>query len=177
MTAFSAKVDQHGNWFDTPLPGLLSDVFGMRTSAFYKVQQSLKFDLGGRTVDTGVHEYEVLEPSTAKVLTRFTNTTDQAPAVTVNKFGKGEAIYLATEPKPSAIGPLLDSLFSPLGIERGPETPDGVYARVVDDRTLYVNTTKQQQGIPIVGTRKGLITHRVYKGEIVLGPWQVDLVQ
>lgn len=35
MTAFSAKVDEHGQWFDTPLPGRLSDVFGLRTSAFY----------------------------------------------------------------------------------------------------------------------------------------------
>lgn len=177
MTAFSAKVDEHGNWFDTPLPGHLSDVFGLRTSAFYEVQQSPKFDLGGRSVDTGVHEYEVLAPSTAKVLTRFTNTRDQTPAVTINRFGKGEAIYLATEPKPSAIGPLLDSLFPRLGIEPGPKTPAGVYARVVDGRTLYVNTTEQQQGIPIPGTEKGLITNRAYHGEIILGAWQADLVR
>src|SRR5581483_919372 len=36
MTAFSAKVDEHGNWFNTSLPGMLSDVFGLRTSAFYE---------------------------------------------------------------------------------------------------------------------------------------------
>ena len=39
------------------------------------------------------------------VLARFTNTTDHSPAVTINKFGKGNAIYLATESKASAIGP------------------------------------------------------------------------
>ena len=45
MTAFSAKVDEHGQWFDTPLPGLLSDVFGLKTNAFYTADQSLKFEL------------------------------------------------------------------------------------------------------------------------------------
>ena len=177
MTAFSAKVDEHGNWFNTPLPGLLSDVFGLRTSAFYRVPSPLEFDLNGQSVDTGVREYEVLQPSTAKVLTRFTNIAGHPPAVTINRFGKGEAIYLATWSKASAIGPLLQSLYGRIGIQLGPKTPAGVYARVVDGRTLYVNTTRQDQSIPIAGTRTGIMTHRTYKGEIVLGPWQADLVQ
>ena len=36
MTAFSAKVDEHGQWFETPLPGRLSDVFGLKTNEFYR---------------------------------------------------------------------------------------------------------------------------------------------
>ena len=36
MTALSAKVDENNQWFDTPLPGRLSDVFGIRTSEFYR---------------------------------------------------------------------------------------------------------------------------------------------
>jgi beta-galactosidase len=35
MTAFSAKVNENGQWFGTPLPGRLSDVFGLKTNAFY----------------------------------------------------------------------------------------------------------------------------------------------
>lgn len=177
MTMFSAKVDEHGNWFNTPLPGLLSDVFGLRTSAFYRVSQSLEYNLDGRTVDAGTHEYEVPEPSTAQVLARFSNIPNRTPAVTVNRFGKGKAIYLATCSKASAIGPLLDSLFQSVGIQPGPKTPAGVYARVVNGRTLYVNTTERDQEILAEGTRKGIITGRVYKGEIVLGAWQSDLVQ
>jgi hypothetical protein len=74
------------------------------------------------------------------VLSRFTNTPDRSPAVTINKFGKGNAIYLATESKASAIGPVLNSISRMVGLRPGPRTPDGVYARVVDGRTLYVNT-------------------------------------
>jgi beta-galactosidase len=123
MTAYSAKLDAHGNWFDSPLPGLLSDVFGLRTSAFYEVQQPLRVELEGRAVDTHVRTYEVLEPSTARVIARFLNTTDHSPAVTVNRFGKGRAIYLAMESTASAIGPVLESFFRDAGVRPGPKTP------------------------------------------------------
>ena len=34
MTAYSAKVNQYNQVFDTPMPGLLHDVFGIRANAF-----------------------------------------------------------------------------------------------------------------------------------------------
>jgi len=176
MTAFSAKVDEHGLWFDTPLPGRLSDVFGLKTNAFYTLEQPLRFELGGKTVETGVHRYEVLEPSTATVLSSFSNTPDHAPALTVNRFGKGTAIYLATESNAAVLGPVLEHFYATLGVEPGPATPAGVFARVVDGRTLYVNTTGQEQKIPIGGDRKGLITHREYHGFVVLAPQEADLI-
>lgn len=176
MTAYSAKVDEHGLWFDTPLPGRLSDVFGLKTNAFYD-QSSLNFDLEGREVETGVHRYEVLEPSTAAVLARFTTTTDHTPALTVNKFGKGKAFYLAVESNPSAIGPVLRYLRKITEVEPGPPTPEGVFARVVEGRVLYVNTTTEEKKIPIAGIKKGIITHHRYEGSVVLGPQEADLVE
>ena len=177
MTEFSAKVDEHGQWFDTALPGLLSDVFGMKTNAFYSVGKPLKFDLNGRTIDSGVDRYEVLEPSTATVLSRFSNTADHTPAITVNKFGKGTAIYLATESKASAIGPVLDYAYKLAGISPGPQTPDGVYARVVDGRTLYVNTTGEERRVALAGRKRGVISHRTYDGALVLGPMEAELIE
>jgi beta-galactosidase len=177
MTAYSAKVDEHGQWFDTPLPGRLCDVFGLKTNAFYQVEPTLNVELDGRVFDTGVHHYEVLEPSTATVLARFMNTADHSPAVTLNKFGKGNAIYLATESRASALEPVLARVYKMVGIEPGPQTPEGVYARVVEGRTLYVNTTGQQKRIPIVGQKKGIITDRVYDGAVILEPQEADLIQ
>ena len=72
---------------------------------------------------------------------------------------------------------VLSHVFRMVGIEPGPATPEGVYARVVDGRTLYVNTTGQAQRIPVTGRRKGLVTHRVYEGAVALGPQEADLVQ
>jgi beta-galactosidase len=177
MTAFSAKVDEHGQWFDTPLPGRLSDVFGLKTNAFYDAAAALGFQLGGDSIETRVHHYEVLEPSTATVVARFTNTPDHSPAVTVNKFGKGNAIYLATESSSSSIEPLMNYLYKIAGIQPGPKTPEGVYARVVDGRTLFVNTSGEQKSIPIPSARKGIISNRVFEGTVILGPLRADLIQ
>jgi beta-galactosidase len=176
MTAFSAKVDEHGQWFDAPLPGRLSDVFGLRTNAFYD-SPALKFDLDGKSIQTMVHRYEVLEPSTATVLARFTNIPDTPPAITMNRFGKGKALYLATESNSSAIGPALERVLQLAGIQPGPLTPDGVYARVVDGHALYVNTTSEQKKVVIEGNRQSVLTKRVYEGVVVLEPLEADLVQ
>ncbi len=176
MTAWSAKVNEHAQWFETPLPGRLNDVFGLKTNEFYEVESPLTFEWDGASIDSGVRWYEVLEPSTATVLSRFTNTPDRSPAVTINKFGKGNAIYLATESKASVIGPVLNSIYKMVGLQPGPRTPDGVYARVVDGRTLYVNTTRREQRIPIEGRRKGIISGRVYEGTVILGPQDADLI-
>jgi len=177
MTAFSAKVDEHGQWFNTPLPGRLSDVFGLKTNAFYDIPATLSFQLEGNAVETKVHQYEVLEPSTATVVARFTNTEDHTPAVTINKFGKGNAIYLATESNASSVTPLMQYLYKVAGILPGPKTPGGVYARVVDGRTLYVNTTSERKQISISGSGKGIISNRTYEGAVSLGPQEADLIQ
>ena len=131
MTAFSAKVDEHGQWFDTPLPGRLSDVFGLKTNAFYD-STVLRFELDGKSISANSRRYEVLEPSTATALARFANTPDHSPAITINRFGKGNAIYLATESNPSTIGPVLERVLRLADIQAGPSTPEGVFARSVE---------------------------------------------
>ncbi len=177
MTAFSAKVDEHGQWFDTPLPGRLSDVFGLRTSQFYRPAEKPEFILGGVTAKADINFYEVLEPRTARVLASFSNIPGHPPAITMNTFGKGQAIYLATPAQPSMVAPLVRSLLAPLGIKPGPTTPEGVYARVVDGRTLYVNTTDQEKDVVLGGNAHGVLSHRAYQGDMKLGPYQADLVE
>lgn len=176
MTAYSAKEDEHGLWFDTPLPGRLSDVFGLKTNAFYDWDM-LNFDLDGKTRETRAHRYEVLEPSTATVLARFTTVPDHVPALTINKFGKGNALYLATESNAFSMGSILEHIRILSGVQDGPQTPDGVYARVVDGRILYVNTTGEEKRISISGHKRGIITQREYDGMVILGPQEADLIQ
>jgi len=177
MTAFSAKVDEHGQWFDTPLPGRLSDVFGLRTAQFYSPNDLPELELHGEKAKASLRYYEVLEPHTAQTVATFSNIAGHPPALTVNKFGKGQAMYLAAPAQSSLIVPILHGLYEPLGIQPGPKTPEGVYARVADGRTLYVNTTDQEQVIAIGGKAHGVLSHQSYDGEIKLGPYQVDLVE
>ena len=74
------------------------------------------------------------------------------------------------------MGPVLRHLYAATGIQRGPETPKGVFARVVEGRTLYVNTTKEEVRIPIFKATKGLISGREFKDAMVLGPMDADLI-
>jgi len=177
MTAYSAKVDEHGQWFDTPLPGRLSDVFGLRTAQFYQPDVLPEFEIDGKTAKASIKYYEVLEPRTASTLASFSNIEGNPPAVTVNKFGNGQAIYLAAPSQPSLIGPVVRALYGSLGIQSGPETPEGVYARAVDGRTLYVNTTKESQDVSVGMQAHGILSKKSYAGKMVLGPYQSDLVE
>jgi len=52
-----------------------------------------------------------------------------------------------------------------------------VYARVVNGRTLYTNTTEREQRIPLMGAKKGILSGRIYDGAIVLAPWDADLAE
>ncbi|WP_235074260.1 beta-galactosidase [Asticcacaulis sp. AC466] len=177
MTALSDKADGTGQWHDTPLPGRLSDVFGLKTNAFYRTDMPLTGRIGGTDFSTTINFYEVLEPSTAKVTARFSNVEGSPPAITVNTYGKGRAIYVATPAQAAVLAPLYESLYGELKIAVGPKTPEGVYARDVNGRTLYVNTTAANKVVAISGRKTGLITHTSWDTEVHLGPYGVDLLQ
>ena len=177
MTAMSAKVDESNQWFDTPQPGRLSDVFGIRTEEFYRPSAPLEFRLNGETEKASIGFYEVLEPKTAKAMALFTNTPEKSPAITVNDYGKGRAIYVAVPAQMAALAPIVRSLYADLKIVKGPETPSGVYARVVEGRTLYVNTTGEEKTVLISGSKHGVISGASYEGVIRLRPYDADLVE
>ncbi|WP_242164093.1 beta-galactosidase [Lysobacter sp. M15] len=176
MTAYSAKVNEHNQWYDTPLPGRLTDVFGLRTNEFYNAG-AVATEIDGEQVKGDIGHYEVLEPSTAQVLARFTNMEGNTPSITLNRFGKGRAIYVATPAQPQIMRPLYRQLYASLGIEPGPKTPDGVYARVVEGRVLYVNAAGEPRDVPIDGTMLGVLSGKRWTGTLQLPPFGVDLLE
>jgi len=177
MTGYSAKADETGKWFETPLPGRLTDVFGVRTNEFYRSEVPLKVKFGNEELTGTDSYYEVLEPSTAKPIAAFTNTPKKSPAITVNHYGKGRAIYLATAVQNAFFDPLIRSLYAELGIERGPVTPAGVVARVVQGRTMYVNTNNAPASVPITGDKKDVLTGANVRNALKLDPYGVALLQ
>lgn len=175
MTAQSAKVGDNNQWHNTPLPGQLTDVFGLRTNEFYDAAGTLT--LGGEEIKGTVEHYEVLEPSSAQVLARFTNLEGTPPAITVNRFGKGSAYYVATPAQPQIMRPLLRQLRAELGIAAGPKTPDGVFARAVDGRVLYVNTNNAPVDVTIDGAMHGVLSGKRFDGTLRLEARGADLLE
>lgn len=176
MTAYSAKVNENNQWYDSSLPGGLADVFGLHTNEFYDAG-ALHTKIGADEIQTRIGFYELLEPSSATVEARFTNIDGMPPSITVNRFGKGRAIYVATPAQPEIMRPLYRGLYSSLGIEVGPKTPDGVYARSVAGRVLYVNTTDRAADVPIEGVRLGVISGSRWKDTLRLPAFGVDLLE
>jgi beta-galactosidase len=154
-------------------------VFGLRTSEFYNADAPLDvgFGFGGKTITTSTKFYEVLEPSTAKVIARLTNVPDAPPAITENRYGKGRAIYVATAAQRPVMQALYRSLYGELGIEPGPATPEGVYARKVDGRTLYVNTTTSPQEVKFDGAATGVLGGQAWNGTLRLAPFGAELLR
>jgi len=175
MTAQSAKVNDNNQWHATPLPGGLTDVFGLRTNEYYYGAGTLK--IGDEEVKSTIEHYEVLEPSTAEVLSRFSNFDGTPPAITANRFGKGRAIYLATPAQPQIMKPLLRSLYASLDIEPGPKTPDGVFAREVEGRVLYVNTNWHPVDVPITGAMQGVLGGQRWDGTLRLEALGAELLE
>ena len=175
MTAYSAKANEHNQWYATPLPGGLTDVFGLRTNEFYAAAGTLK--IGAEELKSTIDHYEVLEPSSAEVLARFIDLDGAPPAITINAFGKGRAIYVATPAQPQIMGPLYRQLYASVGIEPGPKTPDGVYAREVEGRALYVNTTGEPKEVAIDATMHGVFSGKRWSRTLRLEPLGVDLLE
>lgn len=179
MTGYSAKEDEHAQWFESPLPGRLNDVFGIRTAAFYRNDKGVEFTIDGKPGQTTAPYYEILEPASAKVLGTITNhyLPESAPFLTVNHFGKGQAYYLATESSPQAIAAALEVVKPTAGVEDGLATPHDVFARVVEGRTFYVNTTWAEATIPCVGTKHGLLSGKTFEGMITIPARGADLIE
>lgn len=93
------------------------------------------------------------------------------------RSGEGQAIYLATAPQAALLGPLVRSLYAKLGTQRGPETPDGVVARVVDGRTMYVNTREAPVTVHFGGTGTDVLTGERHAGSIELPAFGAALLR
>jgi beta-galactosidase len=99
------------------------------------------------------------------------------PAITINQFGKGQALYIAMPSSEMVMQPIVEHLITSLGINRGPETPPGVYARKVDGRTLYVNSTSLERSVTVPGSFHGTLSGSDAQGVLVLKPYEVELVE
>lgn len=197
MTAYSAKVNEHNQVFSIPQPGLLNEVFGIRANAFERTRTHIgstneggieKHDLGITRQRPGISfndveykvdidYYEVLEPTTATSWAYFTHLDENRMAISMNMYGKGMAIYLATPAQEEIMHALMDLLCAGMGIEKGPKTPPSVVARRISkDIALYVNTTSQICEIETSCSAKSLITNNIYHGNIRLDPYGADVI-
>lgn len=195
MTAYSAKVDEHNQAFGTAMPGRLSDVFGIRANAFERpVYHHTDVNEGGlqkqkmnlrrehpqikfkeQLLDIPIDYYEILEPEAAETLATITNLEADLPAVTVNRYGKGNAVYIAIPAQLEIMQTVLDHFYTQLQIQKGPETPEGVVARQFGRHIMYVNTTSTEKHVVLTERGHGILTNKNYIDWLPLSPYGVEV--
>src|SRR5450755_94871 len=116
---------------------------------------------------------ELVHAEGAQVLGTFAHDyyADQ-PALTVNRSGKGQAYYIATQGNDALLDQLAAHLCSEAGVEAVLESPEGVEVtkRVRDDgRAIYflLNYNEQAQSVKLpAGTFRSLLDGKDVQGEV-----------
>lgn len=190
MTSNSAVTDQTGKVFASTRPGWLSDVFGVRVASYEETSvmneisvdgsegNSLTVNINGKSIKAESARYDLVHPSTASVLADIASLPDSPVVLTCNRYGNGKAYYLGLPSGAGLSGEIMDMLIDELGITPGPEVPEGVMARDIDENhSLYLNTKDKLQIIRISGKVKGILTGRDYKDEVHLAPFEAEFIE
>jgi beta-galactosidase len=190
MTSNSAIVDESGQVFATTRPGRLSDVFGIRLGGYEETEmmnevsrksykgKKLEFSYKGKAINTESARFDIVEPKGAEVIGSLTSLDKDYPIMTVNKYGKGRAIYVGLPAKGEVLNPLLDELIEELGIKKGPEVPSGVIARQIDkNHFLYLNVSDDLKEIPVKGNSRSILFDKDYTGNFKLSPFEPEFIE
>jgi len=190
MTSNSALVDETGQVFGSTHPGHLSDVFGIRignyeeTEAYNEISRKnykgkkLEFTYKGKAVDTESARFDIIEPKGAEVLGSITSLDKNYPIMTVNRFGKGRAIYVGLPVKGEVLNPLIDDLINEQGIKKGPEVPSGVMARQIDkNHFLYLNVSDEPKEIHTKGNSRSILFDKDYTGTFTIAPYEPEFIE
>lgn len=190
MTSNSAIVDTTGQVFATTRPGRLSDVFGIRLGGYEETEnlneisrkqykgRKIEFTYKGKAIDTESARFDIVDPKGAEVIGSLTSLDKDYPIMTVNKYGKGRAIYVGLPADGAVLNPLVDELINELGIRKGPDVPSGVMARKIDkNHFLYLNVSGDPKEIPMKGKSRSILFDKDYAGSFTLPPYEPEFIE
>jgi len=190
MTSNSAIVDETGQVFSTTRPGRLNDVFGIRIGSYEETEminevsgksnkgKKLEFTYKGKAIDTESSRFDIVEPNGAEVIGSITSLDKNYPIMTLNKFGKGKAIYVGLPANGDVLNPLVGELIDELSIKKGPEVPSGVMARQIDkNHFLYLNVSGNPKEIPMKGNSRSILFDKDYTGNFTIAPYEPEFIE
>jgi beta-galactosidase len=186
VTPRSGVKDEHNLVVDKPLPGELADVCGVEVeeyvSLMFDFKNEIRFD-GKGSRSYPVHTWcDILSPSTSEVIARYTQDYYAGrPAITLNEFGKGKAIYVGVFGKRKFYRHLIDWTLHEIGITPRFDAPEGVEIRErwADDRRIIfiLNHTQKEQQVQLDGTDRDLLAGEPAMGKITIPPLDVAIIE
>ena len=164
MTSRSAMTDSNGKVLKCTQPGGLDDVFGIRLGGILKTQDGKdmdEIDLRGASEISSCDFYG-----------------KSIPVATTNRYGKGRAIYVGTEAGSAEVSKIIDELVDGLSVRRGPDVPERVSARWIDDRhLLLLNHGSEPKKVKIQGYGRSLLNGKEFKGSVLLEGNDADFIE
>ena len=190
MTSNSAIVDTTGQVFSTTHPGMLSDVFGIRVGSFEETEamneisrkaykdKKLEFSYKGKAIDTESARFDIIEPKGAEIIGMLTSLDKDYPIMTLNKYGKGRAIYVGLPAKGEVLNGIVDELINELSIKKGPDVPAGIMARQIDEKhLLYLNVSSETKEIIINGKSHSILFDKDYTDNFTIAPYEPEFIE
>ena len=172
----------------TPLPGLLSDVMGVTVEDYvpiYSAKQGVKLStaIGDGVADAACGLWaDILQPSGAEVLGTYTTGAYAGkPAISMNKFGKGKAIYIGADLDAASLASVLRSLARSASVQQPLDVPPGVELTV---RTsggknwiFLLNHTGDVQTVGIATNFTDIVTREKLAGRVSVSSYGVRILQ
>ncbi len=190
MTSYSAVVDSSNQVFSSTRPGLLNDVFGIRLGSYEEINnmneispisytgQKVRVSYKGNNIESESPRFDIIEPKGAEVLGNITSLDKKYPVITSNIYGKGRAIYIGLPARIEILRPLVDDLISELSITKGPDVPEGVMARQIDEKHfLYLNVSSEPKEIQMKGNSHSVLFERDYTGSFTIAPYEPEFIE
>jgi beta-galactosidase len=185
----SGVKDETNTIVDMPLPGLLADLCGVTVEEYDSlpegVSQPLEITLpGAGTAQRPLARvwYDILAPQGAEVVARYTQDYYAGkPAITLNHFGKGKAIYVGAFGDNSLYDFIAELVIREAELTPIMRTPDGVEVSERwqgDKRLLFIlNHTKQEAQVALPGRYSSLLDGKIdVTGTVTIGALDVMIL-
>ena len=187
-TARTGVKDESNAVVDQYLPGLLAEVCGVEVED-YDVQPEdrtvpLELALPGR--ETLIAQarlwFDILRPTTSQVVATYQSEYYSGePAITLNRFGEGQAIYVGTLGDDALHDTLLDWAVESVGIDQVFNVPAGVEAATRwhgnHQLMFLLNHTDETREISLPHPQLDLLTGTAVKEIVTIPPYGVFLLQ
>jgi beta-galactosidase len=190
MTSYSAVVDTTNQVFTSTRPGLLSEVFGIRLGSYEELEsmnelsrisykgKQVRVNYLGKNIETESPRYDIIEPKGAEILSNITSLDKDYPVITSNKYGKGRAIYIGLPARTELLNPLIDDLINELSIKKGPDVPDSIMARQVDEiHYLYLNISSKPKEIKLQRNSHSILFDKNYNDNFTVAPYEPEFIE
>ena len=185
VTQRTGVKDESNMVLNRRLPGLLGELCGVEVEEYDSLsslmQNSLEFTLpeiiNGTCPPVRVL-CEILKPTSAVVLARYTGDYYAGkPAITLNQFGAGRAIYIGALGDAQLYDPLARWLLDTTGLQNGLAAPPGVEVarRTHSDQSLrfVLNHNNTPQTIHLESPCVNLLNGTQLTGDVELSPFDV----